>query len=83
MHIFFVFEQVLNVNSDAFTEKSMFAYIQVTNAMNAQPNILDDVNIVIPQFLKIFHTMHERCMTSLQVISFFFYIYIVFTHYNF
>jgi hypothetical protein len=44
-------------------------YTQVTNAINVQPKVLDDINIVIFQFLKIFHTMHERCMTSLQVIS--------------
>ncbi|GJN08730.1 hypothetical protein PR202_ga26683 [Eleusine coracana subsp. coracana] len=41
----------------------------VTNAINVQPNVLDGVNITIPQFLKIFHTMHERCMTSLQVLT--------------
>ncbi|GJN30631.1 hypothetical protein PR202_gb18953 [Eleusine coracana subsp. coracana] len=41
----------------------------VTNAINVQPNVLDGVNIAIPQFLKIFHTMHERCMTSLQVLT--------------
>jgi hypothetical protein len=49
--------------------RSMFMYTQVTNAINVQPKVLDDINIVIFQFLKIFHTMHERCMTSLQVIS--------------
>jgi hypothetical protein len=42
--------------------------IQVTNAINVQPNVLDNINIAILQFLRIFHTMHERCMTSLQVI---------------
>jgi len=40
----------------------------VTNTINVQPNVLDGINIVIPQFLSIFHTMHDRCMTSLQVI---------------
>lgn len=41
----------------------------VTNAINVQPNVLDDINIVIPQFLNIFHTMYDRCMTSLQVLT--------------
>jgi activating signal cointegrator complex subunit 2 len=41
----------------------------VTNAINVQPNVLDGINIVIPQFLGIFHTMHDRCMTSLQVLT--------------
>ncbi|XP_062216481.1 uncharacterized protein LOC133916703 [Phragmites australis] len=41
----------------------------VTNAINVQPNVLDSINIVIPQFLNIFHTMHDRCMTSLQVLT--------------
>jgi hypothetical protein len=44
-------------------------YTQVTNAIDVQPNVMDDINIVILQFLKIFHTMHQRCMASLQVIS--------------
>ncbi|KAL6645622.1 hypothetical protein ACP70R_017230 [Stipagrostis hirtigluma subsp. patula] len=41
----------------------------VTNAINVQPNVLDGINVVIPQFLDIFHTMHDRCMTSLQVLT--------------
>ncbi|RLN17228.1 hypothetical protein C2845_PM02G34060 [Panicum miliaceum] len=41
----------------------------VTNAIDVQPNVLDGINIVIPQFLGIFHTMHDRCMTSLQVLT--------------
>ncbi|OEL22334.1 hypothetical protein BAE44_0016648 [Dichanthelium oligosanthes] len=41
----------------------------VTNAINVQPNVLDGINIVIPQFLDIFHTMHDRCMTSLQALT--------------
>jgi len=41
----------------------------VTNTINVQPNVLDGINIVIPQFLSIFHTMHDRCMTSLQVLT--------------
>ncbi|ONL94671.1 uncharacterized protein [Zea mays] len=41
----------------------------VTNVINVQPSVLDDINIVIPQFLNIFHTMHDRCMTSLQVLT--------------
>ncbi|XP_062210268.1 uncharacterized protein LOC133911853 [Phragmites australis] len=41
----------------------------VTNAINVQPNVLDSINIAIPQFLGIFHTMHDRCMTSLQVLT--------------
>ena len=41
---------------------------QVTNAITVQPNVLDDINIVLPQFLGIFQTMQERCMKSLQVI---------------
>uniref|UniRef100_A0A0D9VQX9 CUE domain-containing protein n=1 Tax=Leersia perrieri TaxID=77586 RepID=A0A0D9VQX9_9ORYZ len=42
----------------------------VRNAINIQPNILDGINIVLPQFLSIFHTMQERCMKSLQVLDF-------------
>uniref|UniRef100_A0A0E0KA87 CUE domain-containing protein n=1 Tax=Oryza punctata TaxID=4537 RepID=A0A0E0KA87_ORYPU len=42
----------------------------VENAINVQPNILDGINIVLPQFLGIFHTMQERCMKSLQVLDF-------------
>ncbi|KAM0860052.1 hypothetical protein ACQ4PT_046777 [Festuca glaucescens] len=38
----------------------------VTNAITVQPNVIDDINIVLPQFLDIFHTMQERCMKSLQ-----------------
>ncbi|KAF0899210.1 hypothetical protein E2562_015567 [Oryza meyeriana var. granulata] len=41
----------------------------VENAINVQPNILDNINIVLPQFLGIFHTMQERCMKSLQVLT--------------
>nr|TKV97586.1 hypothetical protein SEVIR_9G504000v2 [Setaria viridis] len=41
----------------------------VTNAINVQPNALDGINIVIPEFLGIFHTMHDRCMASLQVLT--------------
>uniref|UniRef100_A0ACD5TV22 Uncharacterized protein n=1 Tax=Avena sativa TaxID=4498 RepID=A0ACD5TV22_AVESA len=40
----------------------------VTNAISMQPNVLDDINIVLPKFLDIFHTMQERCMKSLQVL---------------
>ncbi|KAL6867642.1 hypothetical protein ACP4OV_015666 [Aristida adscensionis] len=41
----------------------------VTNAITVQPNVLDGINAVIAQFLDIFHTMHDRCMTSLQVLT--------------
>ncbi|WVZ55900.1 hypothetical protein U9M48_006501 [Paspalum notatum var. saurae] len=41
----------------------------VTNAINVQPNVLDGINIVVPQFLNIFHPMHDRCMTSLQLLT--------------
>ncbi|KAG8073919.1 hypothetical protein GUJ93_ZPchr0006g41524 [Zizania palustris] len=41
----------------------------VTNAINVQPNILDGINIALPQFLSISHTMQERCMKSLQVLT--------------
>ncbi|KAJ1298311.1 hypothetical protein BS78_01G443000 [Paspalum vaginatum] len=41
----------------------------VTNAINVQPNVLDGINTVVPQFLNIFHTMHDRCMASLQVLT--------------
>ncbi|KAF0890171.1 hypothetical protein E2562_038527 [Oryza meyeriana var. granulata] len=43
---------------------------KVENAINVQPNILDNINIVLPQFLGIFHAMQERCMKSLQVLDF-------------
>ncbi|VAI08616.1 unnamed protein product [Triticum turgidum subsp. durum] len=41
----------------------------VTNAIIVQPNLLDGINTVLPQFLDIFHTMQDRCMDSLQVLS--------------
>uniref|UniRef100_A0A0A9DH47 Uncharacterized protein n=1 Tax=Arundo donax TaxID=35708 RepID=A0A0A9DH47_ARUDO len=41
----------------------------VTNAISVQPNVLDSINIVIPQFLDVSHTMHDRCMSSLQVLA--------------
>uniref|UniRef100_A0A8R7U8M7 CUE domain-containing protein n=1 Tax=Triticum urartu TaxID=4572 RepID=A0A8R7U8M7_TRIUA len=41
----------------------------VTNAIVVQPNLLDGINTVLPQFLDIFHTMQDRCMDSLQVLS--------------
>uniref|UniRef100_A0A453IQQ5 CUE domain-containing protein n=1 Tax=Aegilops tauschii subsp. strangulata TaxID=200361 RepID=A0A453IQQ5_AEGTS len=42
----------------------------VTNAIVVQPNLLDGINTVLPQFLDIFHTMQDRCMDSLQVLDF-------------
>ncbi|VAH87923.1 unnamed protein product [Triticum turgidum subsp. durum] len=33
----------------------------VTNAIVVQPNLLDGINTVLPQFLDIFHTMQDRC----------------------
>ncbi|XP_047089748.1 activating signal cointegrator 1 complex subunit 2-like [Lolium rigidum] len=41
----------------------------VINAITVHPNVLDDINIVLRQFLDIFHTMQERCMKSLQDLS--------------
>ncbi|XP_006649591.1 activating signal cointegrator 1 complex subunit 2 [Oryza brachyantha] len=41
----------------------------VENAVSVQPNILDGINIALPQFLGIFHTMQQRCMKSLQVLT--------------
>ncbi|CAN6321026.1 unnamed protein product [Urochloa humidicola] len=41
----------------------------VTNAINVQPIVLDGINIVIPKFLELFYTMHDRCITSLQVLT--------------
>ena len=64
------------------TKGTLFVYLQVTNVINVQPSVLDGINIVIPQFLNIFHTMHDRCMASLQVIFVFsqFLLFLVFTH---
>jgi hypothetical protein len=39
-----------------------------TNTISAHLNVLVGINIVVLQFLHIFHTMHERCMESLKVI---------------
>ncbi|KAE8788428.1 Activating signal cointegrator 1 complex subunit 2 [Hordeum vulgare] len=41
----------------------------VTNAIVVQPNLLNGISTVLPQFLDIFHTMQDRCMDSLQVLS--------------
>ncbi|CAD6210094.1 unnamed protein product [Miscanthus lutarioriparius] len=41
----------------------------VTNVINVQPSVLDGINIVIPQFLNIFHTMHDRCSLQLGSID--------------
>ncbi|CAL4929679.1 unnamed protein product [Urochloa decumbens] len=41
----------------------------VTNAINVQPNVLDGVNIAIPEFFRIFHEMNDRCTTYLQVLT--------------
>ena len=61
------------------TKGTLFVYLQVTNVINVQPSVLDGINIVIPQFLNIFHTMHDRCMTSLQVIFVVFPLFLVVT----
>jgi len=61
------------------TKGTLFVYLQVTNVINVQPSVLDGINIVIPQFLNIFHTMHDRCMASLQVIFVVFPLFLVVT----
>lgn len=43
---------------------------QVTNAIKAQPKLQDNLSMVASHFLSIFHTMHQRCRSSLEVIYF-------------
>ncbi|XWS25525.1 hypothetical protein CRYUN_Cryun27aG0075400 [Craigia yunnanensis] len=40
----------------------------VSNALKAQPTIHDNLTGVLSHFLSIFHTMHERCSTSLEIL---------------
>ncbi|XVF64177.1 hypothetical protein PTKIN_Ptkin09bG0147100 [Pterospermum kingtungense] len=39
----------------------------VTNALKAQPTVLDNLTGLVSHFVGIVHTMHERCITSLEV----------------
>lgn len=40
----------------------------VTNAMKAQPRLLENINAVVSHFLSIAHTMHQRCSSSLEAL---------------
>lgn len=40
----------------------------VTNAIKAQPKLQDILSTVVSHFLSIFHTMHQRCSSSLEVL---------------
>ncbi|KAI3669427.1 hypothetical protein L6452_40662 [Arctium lappa] len=49
-------------------ENEELTRLLVTNAIKAQPVIHDSFASVISHFLNIFHTMYERCSTSLEVL---------------
>ncbi|XP_073105142.1 uncharacterized protein [Elaeis guineensis] len=40
----------------------------VTNAIKAQPKLLDNISSVVTHFLNIVHTMHQRCSSSIEVL---------------
>ncbi|KAJ3673977.1 hypothetical protein LUZ60_005969 [Juncus effusus] len=50
-------------------ENQELTSLLVTNAIKAQKISFADISNVASQFLNIVHTMHERCISSLQVLS--------------
>ncbi|KAG0485458.1 hypothetical protein HPP92_009537 [Vanilla planifolia] len=50
-------------------ENAELTKLLVTNAIKAQPQLLDNLSYVVSHFLSIVHTMHERCSTSLEVLA--------------
>nr|CAD1822641.1 unnamed protein product [Ananas comosus var. bracteatus] len=43
--------------------------LKVENAIKAQPKLIDNVSTVASHFLSIVHTMHDRCSSSLEVLT--------------